>query len=146
MKRLNLLLTALLLCTFAFSRVQVDTVSVFSTKMKKEVKNVVIVPVNYTTRRHYPVVYLLHGYSDNYAKWVKAIPQIKAIATARQLILVCPDGGYSSWYFDSPIDSTCQYESYITSDLLKYVDVMISIASPIREVYLFNFTSSSSRI
>jgi S-formylglutathione hydrolase FrmB len=122
MKRLNLLLTALLLCTFAFSRVQVDTVSVFSTKMKKEVKNVVIVPINYSTRRHYPVVYLLHGYSDNYAKWVKAIPQIKAIATARQLILVCPDGGYSSWYFDSPIDSTCQYESYITSDLLKYVD------------------------
>jgi S-formylglutathione hydrolase FrmB len=122
MKRLNLLLAVLFICTVAFPRVQVDTISVFSSKMKKEVKNVVIVPGNYSIRRHYPVVYLLHGYSDNYAKWVKTIPVIKAIATARQMILVCPDGGYSSWYFDSPIDSTCQYESYITNDLLKYVD------------------------
>ncbi|MDP4239791.1 MAG: alpha/beta hydrolase family protein [Bacteroidota bacterium] len=127
MKRLNLLLAALFICTVVFSRVQVvDTVSVFSSKMKKEVKNVIILPENYSARRHYPVVYLLHGYSDNYAKWVKTIPVIKAIATARQLILVCPDGGYSSWYFDSPIDSTCQYESYITKDLLHYVDTHYS--------------------
>ena len=122
MKRFNLLLAALLLCTVAFSRVQVDTVSVFSNKMKKEVKNVIIIPENYSARRHYPVVYLLHGYSDNYAKWVKAIPAIKTLATQYQLILVCPDGGYSSWYFDSPVDSAFQYESYITRDLLGYVD------------------------
>ena len=122
MKRLNLLLAALCICAFAFSRVQVDTVSVFSTKMKKEIKSVVIVPENYSVKKHYPVVYLLHGYSDNYAKWVKTVPAIKTLATEHQFILVCPDGGYSSWYMDSPIDSTSQYESYITKDLLPYVD------------------------
>lgn len=122
MKRLNLLLVALCICAFAFSRVQVDTVSVFSTKMKKEIKSVVIVPENYSVKKHYPVVYLLHGYSDNYAKWVKTVPAIKTLATEHQFILVCPDGGYSSWYMDSPIDSTSQYESYITKDLLPYVD------------------------
>ncbi len=122
MKRINLLLTALCFCTLVFSRVQVDTISVFSSKMKKEIKSVVIVPENYSLKKHYPVVYLLHGYGDNYAKWVKTVPAIKTLATEHQSILVCPDGGYSSWYMDSPVDSTSQYESYITKDLLPYVD------------------------
>jgi len=68
------------------------------------------------------VVYLLHGYSDNYAKWVRTVPSIKKLATEHQMILVCPDGGFSSWYMDSPIDSTYQYETYITKELLPYID------------------------
>ena len=122
MKRINILLFALLLVQLGFSRNQVDTVSVFSTKMKKEVKNVIITPENYSAKKHYPVVYLLHGYSDNYAKWVKTDPAIKTLSTEHQFIIVCPDGGYSSWYMDSPIDSTFQYESYIINDLLPFVD------------------------
>jgi len=129
MKRLNLLLTVLLISGAVFSRVQVDTISVFSTKMKKEVKNVVILPDNYSIRKHYPVVYLLHGYSDNYAKWIKTVPSIKTLSTEHQVIIVCPDGGYSSWYFDSPIDSTCQYESYITKNLLPFIDAHYSTIS-----------------
>lgn len=126
MKRINLLLAVLFSCTFAFSRVQVDTISVFSQKMKKEVKSVVILPDNYSIKKHYPVVYLLHGYSDNYAKWVKTDPEIKTLSTEHQFIIVCPDGGYSSWYFDSPIDSTFQYESFITKDLLTFIDTHYS--------------------
>jgi len=126
MKRLNLLLTALFICTFTFSKVYVDTISVFSPKMNKEVKNVVIVPVNYSNKKHYPVVYLLHGYSDTYAKWINAVPSIKTLSTEHQLIIVCPDGGYSSWYFDSSIDSTCQYETFITKDLVPYIDAHYS--------------------
>ncbi len=132
MKRSQLLLTFLIICSFTFARVQVDTISVFSAKMKKEVKSVVIIPENYSGRKHYPVVYLLHGYSDNYAKWVKAVPTIKSLATEYQFIIVCPDGGFSSWYFDSPIDSTSQYESYIAKDLLPYIDVHYSTI-PTRE-------------
>jgi len=90
--------------------------------MRKDIKNVVIVPENYSERNKYPVVYLLHGYSDNYAKWVKTVPSIKALATQHQLIIVCPDGGYSSWYMDSPIDSAFQYETYISKELLPYID------------------------
>jgi S-formylglutathione hydrolase FrmB len=123
MKRLNFLLVILLLSQLAFSRIQqVDTISVYASKMKKEVKSVVILPENYSEKRHYPVVYMLHGYSDNYAKWVKAVPSIKSLSTEYQQIIVCPDGGYSSWYFDSPIDSTYQYESYIAKDLVAFVD------------------------
>lgn len=122
MKKINFLLVLIFFSQILFSKNQVDTIFVFSPKMKKEVKSVVIVPENYSIKKHYPVVYLLHGYSDNYAKWVKAVPSIKTLATDHQFILVCPDGGYSSWYFDSPIDSTYQYETFITRDLLTYID------------------------
>jgi len=123
MKRFKFLLAVLVVTQLAFSRgQQVDTISVFSSKMKKEVKSVVILPENYSEKRHYPVVYLLHGYSDNYAKWIKAVPAIKSLSTQYQQIIVCPDGGFSSWYIDSPIDSTSQYESYIANDVLKFVD------------------------
>jgi len=122
MKRINFLLITVLFFQLAFSKGQVDTISVFSSKMNKEVKSVVIVPENYTNKKHYPVVYLLHGFSDNYAKWVNTVPAIKTLTTDYQMIIVCPDGGYSSWYFDSPVDSTSQYETFITKDLLKYVD------------------------
>jgi S-formylglutathione hydrolase FrmB len=126
MKRFKLLFATVLLVQIGFARVQVDTVSVFSTKMKKEVKSVVIVPENYSTKKHYPVVYLLHGFSDNYAKWVKTVPAIKTLSTNYQFIIVCPDGGYSSWYLDSPVDSTYQYESFIVKDLVTYVDAHYS--------------------
>ncbi len=122
MKRINILLIFIFLFQLVFSRNQVDTISVLSAKMHKEIKAVVVVPENYSAKKHYPVVYLLHGYSDNYAKWVKTVPSIKTLSTEHQLLIVCPDGGYSSWYIDSPIDTTFQYESYIIRDLLPFVD------------------------
>ena len=122
MKRVNIILILLLAFQFSFSKNQVDTVTVFASKMKKEVKSVVIVPENYSKKKHYPVVYLLHGYSDNFSKWVKTVPAIKSLSTEHQMIIVCPDGGYSSWFMDSPLDSAFQYESYITKDLISYID------------------------
>jgi len=122
MKRITFILTAAILVQFAFARNQVDTISVLSTKMHKSIKTVVVLPKNYSKHKHYPVVYLLHGYSDSYAKWVKTVPSIKMLVTQHQFIVVCPDGGYSSWYLDSPVDSTYQYESFIIGDLLPYVD------------------------
>ncbi len=122
MRRSYLFLVVFLISQILVAKERVDTISVFSTKMKKEVKSVVILPNKYSEKIKYPVVYLLHGYSDNYSKWVNTVPTIKKLATQHNLIIVCPDGGYSSWYFDSPIDSTYQYESFVTSDLIGYVD------------------------
>ncbi len=126
MKRLNVFVILVVVFQLAFSRPQVDTITVYSAIMKKEIKSVVVLPKKYSKKKHYPVVYLLHGYSDNYAKWINTVPSIKALATKHQMILVCPDGGYSSWYFDSPIDSTFQYETHITRELLPYIDLHYS--------------------
>jgi S-formylglutathione hydrolase FrmB len=74
------------------------------------------------TQERYPVVYLLHGYGGNYAQWSTTAPQLAKTADDLKIIFVCPDGGKGSWYFDSPIDSSIQYESYITKELIPYVD------------------------
>ena len=104
----------------------VDTIEMKSQYLKKGIKFVVIQPSNQgqqnNTQVRYPVVYLLNGYDGNYAQWTKTAPQLAKTADDLKLIFVYPDGGKSSWYFDSPIDSSMQYESYIIKELVPYVD------------------------
>src|SRR6185312_5486702 len=38
------------------------------------------------------------------------------------VLIVCPDGAYGSWYWDSPVDSSFKYETYVSSELVKWVD------------------------
>lgn len=101
---------------------KVDTVLTYSASMKKDIKAVVITPDNYSKTTPYNVVYLLHGYSGNYADWVSKVPAIKNMSDQYNLILVCPDGNFGSWYFDSPVDSSWRYETYITKELIKFID------------------------
>src|SRR5690606_6866936 len=100
----------------------IDTVSVPSAAMKKEIKTVIINPDNYAELSSLPVVYLLHGYSGNYADWVNKAPDIKRSADLYGLMIVCPDGGYGSWYWDSPVDSAFRYETFVALELVKWVD------------------------
>ncbi len=69
-----------------------------------------------------PVVYLLHGYSGGYSNWLIRVPALKEYADKYKLIIVCPDGGFSSWYFDSPVDSSMKYETYIGKEVPEYID------------------------
>lgn len=100
----------------------VDTVTTFSPSMKKDIKAVVVRPASYDKGKSYPVVYLLHGYSDSYAGWVKKVKAVSASADQYNMIIVCPDGNFSSWYFDSPIDSSWKYETYVSKELVNWVD------------------------
>jgi len=104
----------------------VDTIQIQSNYLKKATKFVVIQPSNQgrqnNTQARYPVVYLLNGYDGNYAQWTKTAPQLAKTADDLKMIFVYPDGGKSSWYFDSPLDSNMQYESYIIKELVPYVD------------------------
>lgn len=99
-----------------------DTLEIQSQYLKKGTKFVVIKPTNSNNDENYPVVFLLHGYGGNYAQWSKISPQLAKTADDLKLIFVCPDGGKGSWYFDSPIDSSIRYESYITKELIPYID------------------------
>ncbi len=106
--------------TFAAS---VDTINIYSKAMTKNIKCVIILPVSYKiTNNHFPVVYLLHGYSGNYADWISKVPELKNYVDEFQEIIVCPDGYYNSWYFDSPVDSTIRYETYISKEVPHYID------------------------
>lgn len=121
---IKVLLVTLLLCFFlsGVKAATVDTVMTYSPSMKKNIKAVVIRPEDYSSRQSFPVVYLLHGFGGDYSNWIKKSPDLIKYADAYQLIIVCPDGGYDSWYFDSPVDSTFKYETYITSELIKWTD------------------------
>ena len=108
----------------------VDTIEMKSAYLKKAVKFVIVQPSKQSQQNsiqeRYPVVYLLNGYDGNYAQWSKTAPQLAKTSDDLKIIFVCADGGKSSWYFDSPIDSTSQYESYITKELVPYVDANFS--------------------
>ncbi len=102
----------------------VDTISIYSNAMHKDFKCVVIKPASYKKKKNsFPVVYLLHGYSGWYSNWIIRVPELKEYADEYNLLIVCPDGGYSSWYFDSPLDSTIKYETYIGKEVPDYIDV-----------------------
>jgi S-formylglutathione hydrolase FrmB len=100
----------------------VDTVSTYSPSMKKTIKAVIITPDNYGSAQALPVVYLLHGYSGKYSDWVNNAKGFEKAADQHQMIIVCPDGGFGSWYWDSPVDANFKYETYVATELVNWVD------------------------
>lgn len=101
----------------------VDTITIYSASMHKNTRCVVIMPsADKKKGIRYPVVYLLHGYSGNYANWVNKVPIIKEYADEYKLMIVCPDGGFSSWYLDSPVDPSMRYETLVAREIPAYID------------------------
>lgn len=123
MKNIFFILGFIFICN-SISAASVDTAVIYSSCMKKEIKCVIITPETYKQKElQFSVVYLLHGYSNCYDTWIKVVPAIKEYADHMKLIIVCPDGGFSSWYFDSPVDSTYKYETYVSKEVVTYIDV-----------------------
>ena len=118
MKRISVFLAVSLFMLNACAS-HVDTVVIHSQAMNKDLKAIVIRP---ETDKPLPVVYLLHGYSGDYSNWIKKVGALKKYADEFQLMIVCPDGHYSSWYLDSPIDPSMRYETYIAKEVPAYID------------------------
>jgi S-formylglutathione hydrolase FrmB len=64
---------------------------------------------------------LLHGYGGNAKTWIGIKPNLPQIADEKGIIFVCPDGK-KSWYWDSPVNPSFRYETFISSELVKYID------------------------
>ncbi|MDD4820589.1 MAG: alpha/beta hydrolase family protein [Flavobacteriales bacterium] len=124
MKHLRLVILFLAISITGVMAQGVDTVAVWSASMKKNIKNVVITPANYAREKNaqYPVVYLLHGAYGAYSNWIKKAPFLTELSSRYGIIIICPDGDQFSWYWDSPVDSTYRYETYMTKELLPFVD------------------------
>jgi hypothetical protein len=78
-------LSLCLLLSFYSYSASVDTVMIYSSAMKKNVKCVVVKPDSYSkeTSKRYPVVYLLHGAGGDYANWIKRVPSIQKAVDER---------------------------------------------------------------
>ena len=100
---------------------RIDTVAVRSAAMDKDIPAIVILPEDYGERSDYPAIYLLHGHGSNSGGWLSIRPDLPEVASREQVVFVCPDGA-TSWYWDSPVDSTQRYETFVSQELPAYID------------------------
>ncbi len=104
-----------------------ETKTVKSTVLGREVRYTVYLPADYeSSSRTYPVVYLLHGYTDDNTGWLQ-FGEInryadKAIAegTIPPMIIVMPNGD-SSWYINS-YDGKENYEDFFVKEFMPSIE------------------------
>jgi S-formylglutathione hydrolase FrmB len=121
MKKILVLLSYIFLSS-TLSFASIDTISIFSNAMHRNIKAIVVKPGNYTKEKDFSVVYLLHGAFGRYDNWVKKVGSLQNDADANSMIIVCPDGSANSWYFDSPVDSSYKFETHISKEVPDYID------------------------
>jgi S-formylglutathione hydrolase FrmB len=122
MKRFILLLLIGILSSWKVQAL-VDTVAIYSQANGTAIQTIVILPAKAVgdQAQRCPVVYLLHGYTGNETDWLTKKPDLPAIADKKGIIIVCPDGK-NSWYLDSPLKKDNQYETFISIELIDYID------------------------
>ena len=93
----------------------------------KDVNYAVYLPPDYaTSTRRYPVVYLLHGFTDNESAWVQFgevnLAADRAIAEREipPLIIVMPDGGVA-WYIND-YQNKVRYEDMFVQEFIPHID------------------------
>ncbi|MCM4170110.1 esterase family protein [Arenibacter sp. TNZ] len=122
LRRILSVLVVLFTVISAFAS-RVDTLQVKSRSMNKSIANLVILPDSYALQKErFPVLYLLHGAGGDHKDWSTKVSDIKDYADTYNIIIVCPDGGKTSWYFDSPIDKEMNYETYVSKELIGAID------------------------
>lgn len=128
MKYLKFFCLVLFCSAIAFNSfaARVDTLEIQSSSMHKMVKSPVVLPDSYNpSGKSYPVIYLLHGGQGSYRDWLSKLKDkllLHKLADQYQVIIVTPDGGTTSYYFDSPLDKTSQYETFISKELIQKID------------------------
>lgn len=105
----------------------VEGLTLESKILGKEVRYSVYLPFDYErSSRYYPVVYLLHGYTDNDTGWIQFgevhLKADKAIARGEMppMIIIMPDGGVS-WYINN-YDQSVAYEDFFFQELMPEVE------------------------
>jgi S-formylglutathione hydrolase FrmB len=94
--------------------------------MKKSLKAAITIPSSYQKgQSRYPVVYLLHGGSGAFSDWHQKVTEkglVNRMAEEHDLIIVTPGVGPASYYYDSPLLDSVRYETYITQELIPFID------------------------
>lgn len=115
------------LLSLSVSAAKVDTIDVPSACMNRNLRAAVVLPDAYrkAKKRSFPVLYLLHGGSGSFRDWLTKTPDktlLHRLADQYHLIIVTPDGDPTSYYFDSPLVSTSQFETFIANELIGTID------------------------
>ncbi len=96
----------------------------------------VYLPPDYeTSERSYPVLYLLHGATDNHTGWVQFGEVLhiadKAIreGTATPMIIVMPDGDTGRMGYFNNLDDAWNYEDFFFDEFMPHVEQKFRIKS-----------------
>ena len=135
-KVLSILCLAMLLPACAPKVGQVVTDSIQSEILGAEVKYNVYLPYGFDkSDKQYPVVYLLHGLSDDYTAWVdrghmkEVADQLIGRGEAQEMVIVMPNAGgpdtHNTWngYFNMP---GWRYHDFFFQEFLPAVEANIA--------------------
>lgn len=128
LKSLLILLSAPLLLQAQAGKV-FDNLSMQSKILKMERKFALYLPPGYeTSQRSYPVLYLLHGYSDNQTGWVQ-FGEVQHIADAAiasgkatPMIIVMPDADTRIPGYVNDAKGDWRYEDFFFQEFMPYVE------------------------
>ena len=128
MKKIIPLIYLLFFSFVAFSQGKtIESLSLQSKLLGKVVKYSIYLPADYeTTQRRYPVLYLLHGYSDDETGWTqfgevqKITNEAVAKGDATQMIIAMPDAGVS-WYINDAAGKV-KFEDFFVNEFIPYID------------------------
>ena len=128
MKKIIVSLSLLLICILAISQGKIiESLSIQSKILGKAVKYSIYLPADYeTSQRHYPTLYLLHGYSDDETGWTqfgevqKITNETIAKGDATQMIIAMPDAGVS-WYINDAAGKV-PFEDFFVKEFIPYID------------------------
>lgn len=76
-------------------------------------------PGTYSKNQKFPLVYLFHGYSQNYKQWSQTT-DLQKLSDQYGFIIITPDG-FTSYYINSPINTGSRYEDFFFKELVPKV-------------------------
>lgn len=121
------LLLLLSLLTFAQPGTLKESLKTRSKVLGQEVKYSIYLPSDYeTSTRRYPVLYLLHGYSDDETGWSQfgeahlIAERLLQGGQIPPMILVMPDAGVT-WYINNA-NGKVKYEDFFIKEFIPHID------------------------
>lgn len=126
-KTLSIIFSLIAFVSFGQSKL-IESQKVKSTILGKDVEYNIYLPSGYESNptRRYPVLYLLHGYTDDETGWTQfgdtqeIADKVIGSGEVPPMIIVMPDAGVS-WYQNS-FDGKTRYEDFFTTEFVKFID------------------------
>jgi enterochelin esterase-like enzyme len=101
-----------------------ESLKVKSNAMGKDIEYSIYLPADYDkTNRSYPVLYLLHGYSDDWTQFGEAqriADETISGGAAPAMIIVMPDAGVT--FYINNADGKEKYEDFFVNELIPHIE------------------------
>ena len=105
-----------------------ESLEIDSRILNKKVNYSIYLPPNYNhSQRKYPIVYLLHGYTDDETGWIQ-FGEVQRIVdeginngSIPPMIIAMPDAGVS-WYINN-FDNSIRYEDFFINEFIPHIEM-----------------------